>query len=307
VPELPDVLLYVHALERRLVGRELLGLRLRGPSLLRSVEPPLEAGLGRRFVGVRRLGKRIALACEGQLFYVIHPMIAGRFQWRPAEAGLGKIVHLAFDLGGTPGAEPATLLLTEASKQKRATLHVVSGEDALAAHDPGGLDVLAADLSAFRARLQDAKHTLKRALTSPRLLDGVGNAYSDEILHAAQLSPFKRIASLSDAEWVTLHAACQEVLSGWSERLIAEAGNAWPSKVTAFRPEMAVHGKAGQPCPRCEAPVQRIRYAKNEANYCAACQTGGKLLADRALSRLLKDDWPKTLEELKRLPGRGKR
>lgn len=304
MPELPDVLLYLHALEQRLVGRELLGLRLRGPSLLRSVEPPLEAGVGRRFVAVRRLGKRIVLACEGELFYVVHPMIAGRFQWRPAGAGLGKIVHLAFDLGPDATSPPATLLLTEASKQKRATLHVVSGEDALREHDPGGLDVLSADLAAFRERLEGAKHTLKRALTSPRLLDGIGNAYSDEILHAAQLSPFKRVASLEDAEWARLHAATQEVLTTWSERLIAEAGAEWPSKVTAFRPEMAVHGKAGQPCPRCQAPVQRIRYAKNEANYCAACQTGGKLLADRALSRLLKEDWPKTLEELERLPGR---
>jgi formamidopyrimidine-DNA glycosylase len=271
---------------------------------LRSVKPPLEAGVGRRITGVRRLGKRIALELEGELFYVVHPMIAGRFQWRAAEAGLGKIVHLAFDLGPLGGEPGATLLLTEASKQKRATLHVVSGEDALEAHDPGGLDVLAADLAVFRARLEGAKHTLKRALTSPRLLDGIGNAYSDEILHAAQLSPFKRIASLRDEEWAALHAACQEVLRSWSERLIRETGEAWPSKVTAFRPEMAVHGKAGQPCPRCEAPVQRIRYTKNEANYCAACQTGGKLLADRALSRLLKEDWPKTLEELERLPGR---
>lgn len=256
---------------------------------------------------MRRLGKRIVLELEGELFYVIHPMIAGRFQWRPADAGLGKIVHLAFDLGGVGEEPPATLLLTEASKQKRATLHVVSGEDALHDHDPGGLDVLASDLAGFRERLEGAKHTLKRALTSPRLLDGIGNAYSDEILHRAQLSPFKRVGSLSDEEWARLHEACQEVLTLWSERLIEEIGSGWPGKVTAFRPQMAVHGKAGQPCPRCEAPVQRIRYAKNEANYCAACQTGGKLLADRALSRLLKEDWPKSLEELERLPGRGRR
>lgn len=304
MPELPDVALYLHALEQRLVGRELLGLRLRGPSLLRSVEPPLEAGVGRRFTGARRLGKRIVLELEDELYYVIHLMIAGRFQWRPAEAGLGRIAHLAFDLGPSAEREAATLLLTEASKQKRATLHVVSGEDGLADHDPGGLDVERADLASFRARLEGAKHTLKRALTSPRLLDGIGNAYSDEILHAAQLSPFKRVSGLEDHEWAALHASCQEVLQTWRERLIDETGQDWPSKVTAFRPEMAVHGKAGQPCPRCQAPVQRIRYAKNEANYCAACQTGGKLLADRALSRLLKEDWPKTLEELERLPGR---
>ena len=298
MPELPDVALYLHALEPRVVGQPLEALRLRSFPLLRSVEPPLEACRGKHVRALSRLGKRVVFELEDELFLVFHLMIAGRFQWKKPGAGLGKIVHLALDF------PEGALLLTEAGTQKRAQLHVVAGRAGLAAHDPGGLDVLESELTAFRARLEPARHTLKRALTDPRLLDGIGNAYSDEILHRARLSPFKRVAKLSDAEWAALHGACQEVLREWSALLIEQTGEAWPSKVTAFRPEMAVHGKAKQPCPVCGNPVQRIRYAKNEANYCAACQTEGKVLADRSLSRLLKDDWPRTLEELERLPGR---
>lgn len=296
MPELPDVELYLHALRPRLVGQPLDEVRIKSPFLLRTAVPPHTDALGRVVEAVGRLGKQIVWTFPGELFFVIHPMIAGRFQWRARGAGLNKNTLAAFDFPN------GTLLLTEASQRKRASLHVVQGADALEAHDPGGLDVLPADRAAFSAAVTARRHTIKRALTDPRILDGIGNAYSDEILHRARLSPFKLTTALSEDELAALHTACRAVLTEWTARLIEQAGDAFPAKVTAFRPEMAVHGKYGQPCPVCEAPVQRIRYARNEANYCARCQTGGRLLADRALSRLLKQDWPKTLEELE---GRG--
>jgi formamidopyrimidine-DNA glycosylase len=297
VPELPDVTVYVEALARRVVGEPLERVRLASPFLLRSVEPPLAAAEGRRILGVRRLGKRIVLELEGGLFLVLHLMIAGRLRWRdrgiqgPAKVP-GRNGLAAFDFPS------GTLLLTEAGSKKRASLHVVRGEAGLAAHDPGGLEVLEADLAAFRAALARESHTLKRALTDPHLVSGIGNAYSDEILHRARLSPFKLTGSLSPEEAERLYRAAREVLVEWTERSRREAGEGFPEKVTAFRPGMAVHGRYRQPCPVCGAPVQRILYAENEADYCPRCQTGGKLLADRVLSRLLKDDWPRTLEEL---------
>ncbi len=296
MPELPDVELYLHALRPRLVGQPLQAIRLKGPFLLRTAEPSHEEALGQPVLEVRRLGKRIVWAFPDELFFVIHLMIAGRFQWREPGSrgakGSGKIDLAAFDF-------PAgTLLLTEASKQKRASLHVVRGEAALAAHDPGGLEVLSADVQGFASALQQERHTVKRALTDPHLFSGIGNAYSDEILHRARLSPFKLTTQLDAEEVERLFAAGQQVLEEWTTRLREQAGGAFPAKVTAFRPEMAVHGKFDQPCPACGAPIQRIRYATKESNYCAACQTGGKLLADRGLSRLLKQDWPRTLEEL---------
>jgi formamidopyrimidine-DNA glycosylase len=295
VPELPDVELYLHALRPRLVGQPLRA-RLKSPFLLRSVEPPLDALQGRTITGLRRLGKRIVWELEGETFCVFHLMIAGRFHLKKAGAKLGSKTTLAgFDL------PDATLLLTEASTRKRASLHLVAGEAALAAHDPGGLEVLEADLGSFVARLGERNHTLKRALTSPKLFSGIGNAYSDEILHRARLSPFKQTQKLPADEAERLFAACRAVLTEWTARLREQVGDGFPETVTAFRPEMAVHGKYKQPCPDCGKPVQRIRYADKECNYCAQCQTAGKLLADRALSRLLKQDWPKTLEELERL------
>ena len=302
MPELPDLEGYLDALEPRILGEKLLGVRLASPFLLRSVEPPLDAARGRRVVDVGRLGKRIVIVLEQQLFLVLHLMIAGRLRWRPADAVIPKRSGLAaFDF--TSGA----LLLTEAGSKKRASLHLVHGEEALAAHDPGGIDVLSADLGRFVAVLDRENHTLKRALTDPQLLSGIGNAYSDEILHRAALSPFKQTHRLSADEKERLHRAVREVLTEWTERLRAEAGDGFPEKVTAFRPQMAVHGKHSEPCPVCGAPVQRLVYAQNEANYCPGCQTDGRILADRALSRLLKADWPRTLEELeRRVPGRGK-
>lgn len=302
MPELPDLEVYLDALEPRILGEKLLGVRLASPFLLRSVEPPLDAARGRRVVDVGRLGKRIVIGLEQQLFLVLHLMIAGRLRWRPADAVIPKRSGLAaFDF--TSG----TLLLTEAGSKKRASLHLVHGEEALAAHDPGGIDVLSADLGRFVAVLDRENHTLKRALTDPRLFSGIGNAYSDEILHRAALSPFKQTHRLSADEKERLHRAVREVLTEWTERLRAEAGDGFPEKVTAFRPQMAVHGKHSEPCPVCGAPVQRLVYAQNEANYCPGCQTDGRILADRALSRLLKADWPRTLEELeRRVPGRGK-
>jgi formamidopyrimidine-DNA glycosylase len=293
MPELPDIELYLAALRPRVVGQPLLRVRLASPFLLRSVSPPLSAVEGKRVAAVSRLGKRLVFALEEDLFLVLHLMIAGRLRWRPPGATPARKVGLAaFDF-------PAgTLLLTEASPKKRAALHVVAGAAAVAAHDPGGIDVLAATPEDFHAALTAESHTLKRALTDPRVLSGVGNAYSDEILHRARMSPFKRTADLAPAESARLLAAAQEVLREWTARLQAETGDAFPEKVTAFRPEMAVHGKFGEPCPVCGTPVQRIVYAENEANYCPTCQTEGRLLADRVLSRLMKEDWPRTLEEL---------
>jgi formamidopyrimidine-DNA glycosylase len=292
MPELPDVELYVERLAPLIVGEALERVRLASPFLLRSVEPPLAAAAGRRVASVSRLGKRIVLELEGDLFLVLHLMVAGRLRWRPAGAAIpGRNGLAAFDFTG------GTLLLTEASSKKRASLQLVRGEAALAAIDPGGLEVLDASLDSFRAALRRETHTLKRALTDPAIFSGIGNAYSDEILHRARLSPFKRSTDLDDEETERLFAATRDTLAEWLERLRRDTP-AFPEKVTAFRPEMAVHGRFGLPCPRCGAPVQRIVYAENEANYCAACQTGGRLLADRALSRLLNADWPRTVAEL---------
>ena len=300
MPELPDIETYLHALAPRVLGQPLDGVRLKSPFLLRTVTPPLAAAEGRRVSGLRRLGKRIVLALEGELFLVLHLMVAGRLRWRKRGAGLpGRMGLAALDF------PTGTLLVTEASKKKRAALHVVAGEAALARHDPRGLEVLAASRDEFAARLRSRSHTLKRALTDPRLFSGIGNAYSDEILHRARLSPFKLTGRIADGELDALYAAARETLAEWTARLVAETGEGFPEKVTAFRSGMAVHGRHRQPCPACGAPVQRIVYAENEANYCPGCQTGGRILADRALSRLLKDDWPRTLEELEeRLPGR---
>lgn len=305
MPELPDVTVYAERLQAHVVGRTLQGIRLRSPFLLRSVEPPLKALEGCTVKGIRRLGKRLvfefAEADSGQatggdpgaLFAVLHLMIAGRLRWKKPGAGLpGKMGLAAFDF------EHGALVLTEAGNKKRASLHVVRGEAALADFDPGGLEVMGASSAQFAAALRARNHTFKRALTDPRILSGIGNAYSDEILHRARLSPFKQTAKASDADLETLRQAVQAVLAEWTDALRAEVGEGFPDKVTAFREDMAVHGKYGQPCPACGSAVQRILYAENEANYCATCQTGGKLLADRVMSRLLKDDWPKSLEEL---------
>lgn len=292
MPELPDIVVYLEALTPRILGLTLERARVTSPFLLRTADPPLSAVEGKTVTGLRRMGKRIVWEMEDQVFLVFHLMIAGRFKWRKRGAKPpGKISLASFDF------PDGTLLLTEASKKHRASLHVVRGAAALAAHNPGGLDVLTADLPAFRAALESESHTLKRALTDPRLLDGIGNAYSDEILHAAKLSPFQLTGRLSAEETERLHAAARQTLLDWIARLRAETGADFPEKVTAFRDGMAVHGRYKQPCPVCGSPVQRIRYAENEANYCATCQTGGRVLADRALSRLLKDDWPRSLEE----------
>jgi formamidopyrimidine-DNA glycosylase len=298
VPELPDILLYLHALRPRIMGRRIEGVRLVSPFLLRSVGPPLTSIVGRRVVALHRAGKRIVFELDGELFLVFHLMIAGRFRWTAAEAGRpkvpGKVGLLAIDF------ENGTLVLTEAGTQKRASLHVVESRSALEEHDPGGLNVLEASLPEFVAALERESHTLKRALTDPHLFDGIGNAYSDEILHAARISPFKLSRSLTDEEQRRLFDATVSTLRTWIGRLQDEAAERFPEKVTAFRPQMAVHGRYGQPCPVCGSPVQRVVYAQNEANYCANCQTGGKLLADRSLSRLLREDWPRTLDELER-------
>ena len=295
MPELPDILLYLHALRSRIVGHVVHGVRLASPFLLRSIDPPLGAIEGRTIVDLHRLGKRIVLEADGDLFLAFHLMIAGRFRWKTVGAKIpGKVGLLALDF------DSGTLLLTEAGSKRQASLYVVRGRDALAQHEPGGVQVLDITLPEFAEALQSENHTLKRALTDPHVFSGIGNAYSDEILHAARLSPFKQTQSLGDAEVRQLFEATQTTLKAWIERLRQQAGEEFPEKVTAFHPEMAVHGKYGQPCPDCGAPVQRIVYASNEANYCATCQTGGRLLADRSLSRLLRDDWPKTVEELER-------
>jgi formamidopyrimidine-DNA glycosylase len=293
VPELPDVEVYLSALRPRVVGQPLEQARLGSPFLLRTVEPPLASFTGLRVEDLRRLGKRIVFAFEGERFMVLHLMITGRLHWKPRGAKVpGKIGLAAFDF------PQGTLTLTEASAKKRASLHLVVGEEALAAFDPGGLEVLTADSASFRAALLAENHTLKRALTDPHLLSGIGNSYSDEILHRAKLSPFQLTRNLTPEETEILFQATRDVLTEWTARLRAETGDAFPEKVTAFHPKMAVHGKFGQPCPVCGTLVQRLVYADSEANYCPTCQTGGRLLADRALSQLLKGDWPKTLEEL---------
>jgi len=296
MPELPDISLYIEALRERLRGRRLERARVVSPFLLRSVEPRIEEAVGKRVVDLRRLGKRIAIGFEAELWLVIHLMIAGRFQWRatwPEKPTRLVALVLGFDNGA--------LLLTEAGTKKRASLHVVRGDAALADHDPGGLELAAIGPEQFLEALRSGNHTLKRALTDPRLLSGIGNAYSDEILHRARLSPVTLTSRLSDEDGTRLYRATLDVLSEWTERLRRQSGGEFPSKVTAFHAEMAVHGRYGLPCPVCGTKVQRIRYADNETNYCPRCQTGGKLLADRSLSRLLKDDWPRSIEELERL------
>ncbi len=295
MPELPDIQLYLHALRPRVVGHMIENVRLVSPFLLRSIDPPLEAIRGRRVVALRRLGKRIVFEMEGDTFLVFHLMIAGRFRWKPPRSPIpGKVGLLALDFAH------GTLVLTEAGTKRRASLHVVQGEEALSQHDPGGLEVLEADFAAFDEALRRDNHTLKRALTDPHLFSGIGNAYSDEILHAARLSPFKQTAGLTTEESRRLYEATRATLTTWMERLQEETGDDFPEKVTAFREGMAVHGRYGKPCPVCGSPVQRIVYAANEANYCVTCQTGGRLLADRSLSRLLNKDWPRTLDELER-------
>jgi formamidopyrimidine-DNA glycosylase len=293
MPELPDVTVYIECLEARCVGEPLEKIRVLGPALLRSVDPPLSAAEGKRVVGFRRLGKRIVFALEDELFLVLHLMIAGRLRWKPPGTKPSRKVGLA-----TFEFPQGTLVLSEASPKKRATLHLVRGEDALAEHDPGGLEVLEASADQFREALLAENRTLKRALTDPHILSGIGNAYSDEILHRARLSPVRLTRKLDEEEIERLYTATRETLLEWTDRLRAQTGGGFPDKVTAFRPEMAVHGRYKQSCPSCGAPVQRIVYASNETNYCAPCQTGGKLLADRALSQLLKKDWPRSLEEL---------
>ena len=293
MPELPDIVAYVEALERRLRGNALESVRVRGPFVVRSVDPPLSSAAGHVVVGVRRMGKRIVLELDDDLFIVIHLMIAGRLVWKARGAPLTNRISLAaFDFPS------GSLILTEAGTQKRASIHLIRGGEGLREFERGGLEVFSATLAQFAERLRAENHTLKRSLTDPRLFSGIGNAYSDEILHRARLSPVQLTKKISDQDVARLYDATKATLAEWTERFRSQIGDGFPEKVTAFRPEMAVHGKFGQPCPDCGTPVQRIRYANNETNYCARCQTGGKLLADRALSRLLKSDWPKTIDEL---------
>jgi formamidopyrimidine-DNA glycosylase len=296
MPELPDIAAYITALEARIVGQPLEHIRVASPFLLRTVRPPLANAEGRKVGELRRIGKRIAIGLEGDLWLVLHLMIAGRLHWRPRDAKLAGRQNLgAFDF------PEGSLVLTEAGSKKRASLHVIEGAANLDSLDAGGIDVFAADLDAFRTVLTAENHTLKRSLTDPRLLSGIGNAYSDEILHAAQLSPIAMTQKLTLEQWEKLFAATRQTLQLWIDRLRAEAESAFPEKVTAFRKDMAVHGRYGMPCPRCGDKVLRIRYADKETNYCARCQTCGKVLADRSLSRLLGSDWPRTLEELEAL------
>ena len=306
VPELPDISAYLTALEERVLGRRLVTVRVASAFLLRTAVPPLASADGRKVVALQRIGKRIAFGLEGypdtkeqRLWLVLHLMIAGRLHWKAAGAKLaGRNALAAFDF------ENGSLVLTEAGSKRRASLFVLQGEAGLESVDPGGLEVMSSDLAAFREALTTENRTLKRALTDPRILSGIGNAYSDEILHAAQMSPIQQTRKLTDAEWERLHSATLSTLQLWIERLGAETKNGFPEKVTAFRPDMAVHGRYNLPCPRCGDPVLRIRYADNETNYCARCQTGGKVLADRSLSRLLGSDWPRTLDELEALKRR---
>jgi formamidopyrimidine-DNA glycosylase len=293
MPELPDIAVYVEALERRLVGSKLESTRITHPFLLRTFEPPLSALNGLRVVAVRRVGKRVALGFEGDLWLVLHLMIAGRLHWFAAGArktGRAALAYFCFDSG--------TLTLTEAGTKRRASLYVLGSSEDLNQHDPGGLEILTAPYEEFRKRLLAENHTLKRSLTDPHAFSGIGNAYSDEILHRAALSPIALTQKLDEGSLRRLYDAIRAVLPEWIERLRVEAGTGFPENVTAFRPEMAVHGRFGKPCPVCGTPVQRIRYADNETNYCPKCQTGGRILADRSLSRLLKDDWPGTIDEL---------
>ena len=299
MPELPDVTIYVEALRERIVGHKLNRLVIRGPFLLRTVTPPVQSLEGKQVVDVRRMGKQIVIGFERHLWLSLHLKIAGRLHWRPAAPkALAKNILAAFEF------DSGTLTLTEAGTQHRASIHVVSGEDGLRTLDAGGLEVLESSLEEFSKVLQSANHTLKRSLTDPRLFSGIGNAYSDEILHRARLSPVAMTQKLAPAEIERLYQAIRETMTDWVERLRKQTGDGFPEKVTAFRPAMAVHGRYGQPCPRCGAKVQRIRYASNETNYCAVCQTGGRLLADRALSRLLRQDWPRSLEEMEELKRR---
>jgi formamidopyrimidine-DNA glycosylase len=299
MPELPDILLYLHALRPRVVGQRVSGVRLVSAFLLRSIDPPLASVEGRIVTDLHRLGKRVVFELERELFLVFHLMIAGRFRWKPAGASVpGKVGLMALDF------DAGTLIMTEAGTKRQASLYVVQGCEALERHNPGGLEVLNIDRATFVEALRRENHTLKRALTDPHLFSGIGNAYSDEILHAARLSPFKQTAALTSEEAARLFDATRSVLLSWIDRLQSETGTKFPEKVTAFREGMAVHGRYGKPCPVCGATVQRIAYASNEANYCVTCQTGGRLLADRSLSRLLREDWPRTLEELERRRGR---
>ncbi len=296
MPELPDISAYISALEQRIVGQPIERVRLAGPFLLRTAQPPIASVDGRLVRGLRRIGKRIAIGAEGDLWLVLHLMIAGRLHWRPPGAKLaGRNSLAAFDF------PDGSLVLTEAGTKHRASLHLLVGEEGLRSIDPGGIEVFSSDLNSFRAALSAENRTLKRALTDPRIVSGIGNAYSDEILHAAQLSPITLTHKLEPGEWERLFKATRETLKLWMDRLRLEAGGEFPEKVTAFREGMAVHGRYRKPCPRCGEEIQRIRYADNETNYCAQCQTGGKVLADRGLSRLLRADWPRTLEELEAL------
>jgi len=299
VPELPDITIYIESLERRVLGQPLQKIRLASPFLLRSVVPPLFEAEGRTVAGLRRFGKRIVLGLEGDLFLVLHLMIAGRLRWKERGAKMpGRLGLAAFDF------PEGTLLLTEAGSKKRASLHLVRGEEGLGPFRRGGLEVLDSGVEEFRAVLRRENHTLKRALTDPRLFSGIGNAYSDEILHSAHLSPMQLTGRLGNEEAARLHAAAVATLTDWTDRLRREVGDGFPDKVTAFREGMAVHGRFGRPCPDCGTAVQRIVYAGNECNYCPRCQTDGRVLADRALSRLLKDDWPRTIEELEGIAAR---
>ena len=293
MPELPDVAVYVDRLMAYVLGRPVDGVRILNPFVLRTVDPPVSELIGRRIIGVRRLGKRIIIALEDEHYLVIHLMIAGRLRWRPPGKKLpGKLALAALDFAD------GTLFLSEAGSTRRASLHLVRGEESVRAFDRGGLEVLDTSVTELATRLRSENHTLKRALTDPRLFSGIGNAYSDEILHRARLSPLALTGRLADEAVERLFRAAQEVLREWTERLRVQAGDGFPETVTAFREEMAVHGRFGKPCPTCGALVQRIRYAQNETNYCARCQTGGRLLADRAMSRLLREDWPRSLDEL---------
>ena len=293
MPELPDVTVYIDTLRPRILGREIIAARVLNPFVLRTVNPPLSGAAGRRVRSISRLGKRIVIGAEDGLYIVIHLMIAGRLRWREGGKTIGgKLAQAAFDF------ERGTLYLTEAGSKRRASIHVVQGADGLAQFDRGGLEVLDADVGDFAARLRSENHTLKRSLTDPRLFSGIGNSYSDEILHRAKMSPLTLTSKLTDEQIVELFDATKATLTDWTDRLRAEVGDGFPEKVTAFREGMAVHGRYKLPCPVCGTPVQRIRYADNETNYCARCQTNGRLLADRAMSRLLKQDWPRSIDEV---------